>query len=180
MVIELKINPEYEALLPKLPKEEYEALKESIRKEGQHYPIVVNKDGIILDGHHRYRICGELGIEPKFEVKDFENPLLEKKFVIESNLLRRQLTTFQRIEMGKPLLEIEKALAKQRQLTQNFAGVGLPAEGEALELFAEKVGSNKETVRQALYLMEHAPPEELTTRIPRSMPRPREISGLNS
>jgi hypothetical protein len=40
-----------------------------------------------------------------------------------------------------------KELAKERMLrgypTQKFA------EGEALELFAKKIGSNKETVRQA-------------------------------
>jgi len=34
-------------------------------------------------------------------------------------------------------LEIEKELARQRQLTQNFWGVGPPSEGEALELFAK-------------------------------------------
>jgi len=32
--MEIRINPEYESLLPKLPREEYESLKESIRKEG--------------------------------------------------------------------------------------------------------------------------------------------------
>ena len=58
------------------------------------------------------------------EVKDFPSELHEKRFVIESNLLRRQLTTFQRVEMAKPLLEIEKELAKERQLSQNFGGVG--------------------------------------------------------
>jgi hypothetical protein len=65
--------------------------------------------------------------------------------------------------MAKPLIEIERELAKQRQGTrtdltegnieQNFA--------RSLEVFAKKVGSNKETVRQALYLIEYAPPEEL-------------------
>ena len=34
-------------------------------------------------------------------------------------------------------------------------------EGEALELFAEEIGSNPETVRQALWLMENAPEEKL-------------------
>jgi len=159
----LKVNSEYQKLLPKLPQEEYEALKESIKTEGQHYPIIVNKERMILDGHHRYQICNELGLAPKYEVKEFPSPLHEKKFVIESNLLRRQLTTFQRIEMGKPLLGIERELAKERQGTrtdliegnieQNFA--------RSLEVFAEKVGSNKETVRQALWLIENAPKEEL-------------------
>ena len=122
--MELIVNQEYEKLLPKLPIDEYEALKQSVKSEGQHFPISVNSKGIVLDGHHRLRICRELGLEPKFEVKDFPSELHEKRFVIESNLLRRQLTTFQRVEMAKPLLEIEKELAKERQLSQNFGGVG--------------------------------------------------------
>jgi hypothetical protein len=43
--------------------------------------------------------------------------------------------------------------------TQNFGERG--EEGETLELFAKKVSSNKETVRQALWLMDNAPKEEL-------------------
>jgi len=111
----LKVNEEYEKLLPKLPTEEYEALKKSIKEDGQHYLITVNPNGIILDGHHRFKICNELGIQPKYEVKFFKNPLLEKKFVIESNLKRRHLNKFQRAKLILPLLEIEKALAKERQ-----------------------------------------------------------------
>jgi len=56
----------------------------------------------------------DLGVEPKYEVKSFEVPLLEKRFVIESNLTRRHLTTFQRIEMALPLIELERELAKKR------------------------------------------------------------------
>ncbi|KFM18195.1 MT-A70 family protein [Marine Group I thaumarchaeote SCGC RSA3] len=66
-------------------------LKESIKKDGQWTPITINQDGVILDGHHRYRICNELSITPKTITKTFQNKLLEEKFVIESNLLRRHL-----------------------------------------------------------------------------------------
>jgi len=67
----------------------------------------------------------------------------------------------------KPLLEIEKELAKQRKLPTLKQGDKLPDTqnfgecGEALELFAEKIGSSPETVRQALWLTENAPEEEL-------------------
>ena len=153
--IQLKVHPEYEALLPKLPKEEYEALKLSIQNEGQHHPIIVNEDGIILDGHHRFQICNELGLKPKTDVRRFEDKLLEKKFVISSNLFRRQLTTFQRIEMAKPLIEIEQCLAKERMLRgdprQNFA------EGKTTEIMAVTIGTNPETLRQGLWLIENAP-----------------------
>ncbi len=51
----LRLNPEYEKLLPKMSDEEFAELKISIQEEGQHYPIVVNEDLEVLDGHHRFR-----------------------------------------------------------------------------------------------------------------------------
>src|SRR4030042_6109160 len=111
----LRVNSEYEKLLPKMTEEEFEALKTSIREEGQHYPIIANEDLEVLDGHHRFRACTELGVEPDFEVRKFEDKMLEKKFVIEVNLRRRHLNNFQLVELAVPLLEIEKALAKKRK-----------------------------------------------------------------
>ena len=81
-VMSLRLNSEYEKLLPKMSEEEFAELKASIQTEGQHYAIVVNEDLEVLDGHHRYRACTELGIEPDFEVRRFDSKLLEKKFVI--------------------------------------------------------------------------------------------------
>jgi N6-adenosine-specific RNA methylase IME4 len=71
--------------------------------------------------------------------------------------------------MGKPLFEIEKELAKQRQSAQGIIGESslgkiLPNDeefGKAIELFADKIGSNPETVRQGLWLIDNAPKEEL-------------------
>ena len=105
----LRLNPEYEKLLPKMSDEEFAELKASIQSEGQHYPIIVNEDLEVLDGHHRFRACMELGIEPDFEVRKFDDKLVEKKFVIEANLRRRHLNNFQLVELAVPLLEIEKA-----------------------------------------------------------------------
>ncbi|MDR2204401.1 MAG: ParB/RepB/Spo0J family partition protein [Nitrososphaerota archaeon] len=115
----LRLNPLYEKMLPTMTQEEFEQLKESIRTEGQHYPIIVSDDLEVLDGHHRFRACMELDIEPDFEVKHFENKLLEKKFVIEANLHRRHLNNFQIVELAVPLLEIEKAIAKKQYMQNN-------------------------------------------------------------
>jgi len=120
----LNISNEYEELLPKLSPKEYKALKLSIKTDGQHLPIIINPQNTILDGHNRFNICQELGIEPKCEIATFPNQLLEKKFVIEINLQRRHLNDFQRTELAIPLEEIEKELAKQRQTAT------LPKEGE--------------------------------------------------
>jgi len=150
--MELKINSEYEALLPRLSKEEYEALKTSMQLEGQHFPIVVNEDKYILDGHHRYRACSELGVTPKIEVKSFSDKLLEKKFVIEANLRRRHLNDFQKAELAMPLLDIEGELAKQRQEKGGLASID--AKGKAVEKTAKKIGMSTKTFERAKKVIE--------------------------
>ena len=81
----LKTKQEYASMVPELSKEEYESLKQSIKENGLWVPIVVNNDGVILDGHHRYKACKELGIkiEPYKMVRkeDFADKLHEKMFV---------------------------------------------------------------------------------------------------
>ena len=49
-------------VLPSMPPEQFEALKADIAERGVLVPIDVDEDGHILDGHHRYRVCTELGI----------------------------------------------------------------------------------------------------------------------
>ena len=77
-------------------------------------PVVVNKQGIVVDGHHRFRACKELGIPLQFQTKEFKDSLEEKEFLIEVNLRRRQLNEFERIEIGYSLENVEKEKAKRR------------------------------------------------------------------
>ena len=168
----LRLNPEYEKMLPKMSDEEFEELKASIHAEGQHYPIVANEDLEVLDGHHRFKACTELGIEPDFEVRKFEDKLIEKKFVIEANLRRRHLTKFQLVELGVPLLEIEKELAKKRQVDGGKMGrnmqLGLApddakpvlSKSKATEAVAKKVGVSTRTFERGKKILEQASEEE--------------------
>jgi ParB-like chromosome segregation protein Spo0J len=110
---------EYMSLLPPLSEVEFNLLKQSIKEDGLHIPIIINKRGIILDGHHRFRACNELGIKPKYYAMEFKD-LEEKQFVIEFNLRRRQLNSFQRVEMGYTLEGMEKENA--RILVGNSSG----------------------------------------------------------
>lgn len=113
---DIKVDPEIERLFPKLSDLQYQALKESIREEGQHVPIYVNADGVILDGHNRYRACCELGITPKFEVIRFKDEIQEQRFLATVNLVRRNLNPYQAIELALQGAAIEIELARKRQL----------------------------------------------------------------
>jgi ParB-like chromosome segregation protein Spo0J len=106
--LSIKINPEYEALVPKLSKSEFELLTSSIKEKGLREYIIVNDKGIILDGHHRFRACQILGIECQFSKKFFGNLLEEKLYVIDANLQRRQLNDVQKVHLNlvkKPILQ---------------------------------------------------------------------------
>ena len=167
----LRLNPEYDKLLPKMSDEEFTELKNSILTEGQHYPIIVNEDLEVLDGHHRFRACTELGLEPDFEVRKFDDKLIEKKFVIEANLRRRHLNNFQLVELAVPLLEIEKALAKKRQSAGGKNGrdmqLGIASEvaepefkGKAAEAVAKKAGVSTRTFERGKKILEKASEDE--------------------
>ncbi len=97
--IQIQINKEYYDLVPRPSKIDYKSLKNSIENDGQQLPIIVNQNGVILDGHTRNDICKELGINPIFEVMKFDDEFDEKRFVITANLSRRSLNLFQKAEV---------------------------------------------------------------------------------
>jgi hypothetical protein len=111
---------EYLNLLPRISETEFQSLKQSIASEGLIVPVIVNKDGIVLDGHNRFRACKELGIPLQYQIKEFDGPLEEKKFVIEVNVNRRHLNEFQKAELGYLLEGIEGERAKKRQEESQF------------------------------------------------------------
>jgi ParB-like chromosome segregation protein Spo0J len=110
----LSTSKEYLNLISPLSEVEFDSLKQSIKEQGLHVPVIVNKQGIVLDGHHRFRACKELGIPLQYHTKEFKDSLDEKEFLIEVNLRRRQLNEFQRVEIGYSLENIEKERAKRR------------------------------------------------------------------
>jgi hypothetical protein len=67
---------------------------------------------MLTEGFMLQQLLGESGEE------DLENLQVSNTYFrsIETNLLRRHLTAFQRVELAKPLLEIKRELARQRQL----------------------------------------------------------------
>lgn len=162
----LKINPEYDKILPHMTNEEYESLKQSIKVEGQHFPIIINSDYEILDGHHRNRACLDLELEPDFEVKHFEDKLSERMFVIEANLRRRQLNPLDAVKLGVEIEKIEAERAKQRQgqrtdlQKETLCSIEPNVDnGRARDLAAQKVNLSPTTYYRAKTVLEKGTPE---------------------
>lgn len=105
------IDPEYLALVPRPSQEQRDALKESLKTQGQLEPITVNKDGKVLDGHTRFDLCAELQIIPKTIVKEFATVDEERIYVITTNLARRHLSEFQIFELFE---DVRKSMLAKR------------------------------------------------------------------
>lgn len=92
------------ALIPEATPEEFEALKASIRANGQREPIVL-LDGKILDGRHRERACRELGAKVQAVQFAGSDPVA---FVLDMNVHRRHLTESQRAMVAARLATLDQ------------------------------------------------------------------------
>src|SRR3989337_3000058 len=150
----IKVKEEYLVLVPRPTKEERMALKEDIMLRGQHDPIVINRDGFILDGYTRYEICQELGIEVKYRIQEFATKEEEKRYVINCNVRRRHLNAFQRVELMYQMYVIEKELARKRHYGgEDYDGI---KRGNVGDIIGKTIGVNGLTVSKSVYIMEHA------------------------
>lgn len=154
MGIEVKTT-KYAGKVDDLSGEHYENLKKSIADNGLFYPITINQNGDVLDGHHRLKACQELGIPPQISViaKPFESEAREELFVIDSNLARRQLTTLQACELALKKKTILARIAEE----QMKAGVTLSRNQERVhvdEQLAKQAGTSKDTFYKAELLLQ--------------------------
>jgi hypothetical protein len=82
--------------MPPLSVDEYANLEQSIRDHGIQVPIIVDEDGVVIDGHHRQKIADTLGIscpvETKFGLSDTE----KRNLSLSLNIDRRQISREQR------------------------------------------------------------------------------------
>lgn len=88
---ELKVHPLLSSLIQPLAPEKYEALELDLIEYGCKEPVIT-WCGYILDGHKRYRICKEYGID--FQVKKSHLVMLNEavSYVCETQLDRKDLT----------------------------------------------------------------------------------------
>jgi hypothetical protein len=92
MRTKIKIHPKA-ALFPMLSKEELNELAADIKTNGLREPIVVDKDGLLVDGRNRLAACEIAGVEPT--VIDLNGTDTEA-FIISRNLARRHMNPGQR------------------------------------------------------------------------------------
>lgn len=133
ILIELSklIGNKYAHFVRRLTEDEFLGLKDSIAAEGVHIPVAINSEYVILDGHHRVKAARELNIN-KVPVlfKSYESELHEENFVIDTDLQRRQLDTYERYELITRGIKNDNEIeaARQRSLANLKTGNKSPTD----------------------------------------------------
>lgn len=130
----LKIDPEFEALIPPLSPEEYAGLEAGILAHGCLMPLVV-WDDILVDGHNRFKICTEHGVEYETRPMVAEDRRAVRIWIRNHQMHRRNIPEFVRVEMG---LENEAEYAAAAKERQRAAG-GDKKSGSVVEILPQAI-----------------------------------------
>lgn len=135
---EIIIDEEFKNLIPPLSEEEREQLETNIIGDGIRDPLVV-WDGILIDGHNRYSIACEHGIDFDVVEMNFGSRDEARIWVIQNQLGRRNLDTWTRSKMA---LKLKPAIkGKTPNVREDLAGLA---------------GVSSNTIQRVDYLQNHA------------------------
>lgn len=104
----MRLKTPFFDLLPPLSTEERESLAASIRQHGVTHPIIIDEEGNILDGHHRYSIDPNGATVVMSGLSELE----KRAFVMSTNDGRRNMSVEQRRELRKSQQKLCRQLKK--------------------------------------------------------------------
>jgi N6-adenosine-specific RNA methylase IME4/ParB-like chromosome segregation protein Spo0J len=113
---ELRIDQELRDWIIPLKPEEYSELEKSILSDGCRDPLVI-WNGVIADGHHRFKICTENGIPFNTVEKSFESKDDVKLWMVRNQIARRNLESIQRIALVMKGEDLISARARENLKT---------------------------------------------------------------
>ena len=158
---ELQVDNDFESLIPPLTDDEYTCLEQSILAEGCRDPIIT-WNGIIIDGHHRFKICKKHKIDFQTVQKEFASRDEVILWMIQNQLGRRNLSEFQRVEIVRKYEEAVKAHTEQRMLAGKAdPKVNLPEGQKSRKQSRDELGTlagvSGSTYKHATKVLDHAP-----------------------
>lgn len=139
----IKIDPEFQALIPPLGAEELQQLEANIAKDKCRDPLVVWGD-ILIDGHNRYEICTRLGLKFKTVAMEFADRTAAILWIIDNQFGRRNLADIDRIGLARKREAILRPIAKVNQSKPTGRNI---TSGKIAE--SDRVDTRKESAKAA-------------------------------
>ena len=107
--MEIKIDKEFEKLIPKLTDEEFNQLEENCKDHGIQDSIKIwSGENIIIDGHNRYKIAEKNNLQYETEYMSFNNRIDVIEWMINNQRGRRNLNNYDRGLLALKLQDILK------------------------------------------------------------------------
>ena len=150
----LRIDPEFESRIPPLTDDEFQQLEENILADGVIISPIVVWEGVVIDGHNRFRIV-EKHPHISFTTceRQFENRYEALAWICKNQLGRRNLTFQQKKYLIGKQYDSEKAShggdRKSEEVKSSGQKAHLIADKKTAERIAEENGINEKTVRRA-------------------------------
>jgi DNA modification methylase len=142
----IQLKEEFKNLIPPLTQEEFRQLEQNIIAEGIRENILTWQ-GIIIDGHNRYKIATKWGLEYETTSKHFKDEEAVKEWMILNQFGRRNLSNYQRSVLA---LELEEVFTKKAKENLSIAGSKYsPKEGLQNSAKVTNVDTRKELSKVA-------------------------------
>ena len=152
----LIIDPEFQGKIPPLMEDEYKQLEENILSAGEVYTPIVTWNGIIVDGHNRWKVIQahpEANIQYRTKAIPFKDKWDAFDWMYRNQLGRRNLTDEQRRYLLGKLYEARKHSLGSNQHSQNSLETKLPGSDKnkngTAGIVAQEFGVTHTTVKKA-------------------------------
>ena len=153
----MRIEKQFEELLPQLTDEAFRQLEANILRDGIRDPLVVWKtpsgNEVLVDGHNRLKIAEKHHLEYKTVYMQFEDFDDVKLWIYRNQKGRREMNVVQHIEV---LEKLKPALAKEAKIRQK-AGKNLSQNsdgGRTDEKIAKMADTSRDTVRKVEHILD--------------------------
>jgi N6-adenosine-specific RNA methylase IME4 len=157
----MKILQELESLIPPLSNEEFKQLERNILEEGIREPLIT-WNGILIDGHNRYRIAQEHDINYETLEKEFDNIFFVKVWMIYNQFGRRNLSNYQRSVLALELEDVFKEKAKEKQIRKPESVIQISEEQNSIvsiKEVAKLANVSHDTIAKVKKIEANATPE---------------------
>jgi N6-adenosine-specific RNA methylase IME4 len=140
-----RIDPEFEKLIPPLQAREQAELENSLVEHGCR-DALTTWNGRLLDGHNRLRLCVKHRLRYRVQPIDLPSREAAKIWILRNQIARRNLTSYQRVELALRLEPLLARQAKQRILRGKADPAQNSAAGETRDQIAELAEVSHDTV----------------------------------
>lgn len=151
---DLRIDPEFQNKIPPIGEDEFKQLRENILEAGEVYEPIVLWNGVIVDGHNRWKIIKENpGIKWRTRTMEFADKWAAFDWMYKNQLGRRNLTDEQRTytigKMYEARVRTRGGQENNNNASKRNGQNGPIVNGKTRNSIAEELGIGSRTVDRA-------------------------------